>query len=57
MLNDILPFKHIAARNDYLKIIDQLADGKLPQSAIMPATFPLWPYDSLRDRALCVGRA
>ena len=27
MLNDILPFIHIAARNDDFKIINHLADG------------------------------
>jgi hypothetical protein len=32
MLNDILPFNHIAARNNYFKIIDHFADGKLPRN-------------------------
>jgi hypothetical protein len=32
MFNDILPFNHIAARDDYFKIIDHLADWKLPRN-------------------------
>ena len=32
MLNDILPFNHIAALNNYFKIMDHLADGKLPRN-------------------------
>lgn len=32
MLNDILPLIHIAARNDYFKIIDHLADGQSPRN-------------------------
>jgi hypothetical protein len=32
MLNDILLFSHIATRNNYFKITDHLADGKLPRN-------------------------
>ena len=32
MLNDVLPFNHIAARNNYFKLIDDLADGQLPRN-------------------------
>lgn len=32
MFNDVLPFKVIAARNNYFKIIDHLAHGQLPRN-------------------------
>ena len=32
MLNDVLPFNHIAARHNDLKLTDHLADGQLPRN-------------------------
>src|SRR5215217_9460399 len=32
MLDDVLPFNHTAARNNYFKFIDHLADGQLPRN-------------------------
>jgi hypothetical protein len=32
MLYYVLPFNHIAARNNYFKLIDHLANGQLPRN-------------------------